>query len=59
MGAPRGTFDAAREAFMYVGIMLTMILVSVGAIFGTLVGVQHRIGKLQQAVDEMKRLAEK
>jgi hypothetical protein len=35
--------------------MLSVILVLAGVIFGTLLGVQYNIGKLQKAVDELKR----
>jgi UPF0716 family protein affecting phage T7 exclusion len=43
----------------YVGIMLTVILVLVGSIFGSLLGLIYKFDKLQKAVDEMKRLIEK
>jgi hypothetical protein len=43
----------------YVGIMLSVILVLVGSIFGSLLGLMYNFGKLQKAVDEMKRLIEK
>ena len=43
----------------YVGIMLTVILVSVSCIFGLLLGLLYKFDKLQKVVDEMKRLIEK
>lgn len=43
----------------YVGIMLSVILVLVGSIFGLLIGLNYKFDKLQKAVGEMKRLIEK
>jgi hypothetical protein len=56
----RSTLSAALEPQMeYVGIMLTVILVLVGVIFGLLLGLNYKVDKFQKAVDEMKRLIEK
>lgn len=43
----------------YVGIMLTVILVLVSVIFGTLLGFMYKFDKLRKTVDEMKRLIAK
>jgi hypothetical protein len=39
--------------------MESVIFVLEGVIFGSLIGVLYKIGKLQEAVNELKRLIEK
>jgi hypothetical protein len=43
----------------YVSFMLTIILVLVGSILGTLLGLMYKFDKLQKAFDDAKRLIEK
>jgi len=40
----------------YVSMMLIVILVLVGVIFGSLLGLMYKFDKLSKAVDELKRL---
>lgn len=39
-----------------VELMLVVILMLVGAIFGTLLGLMYKFDKLQKAVNELERL---
>ncbi len=39
----------------FTGLMLTMILILVGSVFGTVIGILYKVDKLQKAVDELKR----